>query len=280
VTSPGAGPPPSSENNERGPGPAGGAGRPSFVALRGAVGFLTPLFGAAPPSPQALWWFPAVGAVLGLAVGTVWWVAGQWWPPLVAAAITVAADLALTGMLHADGLCDAADGLLPHLDRERRLAVMSEPGVGAFGMAVTAVVLLLRWSALASMHPAPLLVAALWAASRTWMSAAVVGVRYARADRPGAGDGPGSGGLASAFMSPDQGRQLAPLAIGGVGAALALALVWRPVVGPLAIAAGTVAAVGVVLLAIRRVGGFTGDVLGAAGIVGETVGLVVASARW
>jgi adenosylcobinamide-GDP ribazoletransferase len=62
--------------------------------------------------------------------------------------------------------------------------------------------------------------------------------------------------------------------------AVALAAAWRPAVGPAAVAAGTVAAAGVVWVAWRRVGGFTGDVLGAAGLVGETVGLLAAVARW
>jgi cobalamin synthase len=46
------------------------------------------------------------------------------------------------------------------------------------------------------------------------------------------------------------------------------------------LAAAIVAAAGVLLLAWRRVGGFTGDVLGASGLAGETVGLLVAAARW
>jgi adenosylcobinamide-GDP ribazoletransferase len=47
-----------------------------------------------------------------------------------------------------------------------------------------------------------------------------------------------------------------------------------------AVAAGMLAAIGVVLFARRKLGGFTGDVLGAAGVVGETVALVVAAAKW
>jgi cobalamin synthase len=69
----------------------------------------------------------------------------------VAAAIVVAADLAITRMLHVDGLADS-DGLLPHLDRERRLAVMCAD-VGAFGVAVVTIVLLLQVTALAATEP-------------------------------------------------------------------------------------------------------------------------------
>src|SRR5204862_4098680 len=137
--------------------------------MRRALAFLTPLGGPAAPSPRALAWFPAVGAALGLALGGAWWVAARVWPPAAAAAVVVAADLALTGMLHLDGLVDSADGLLPHLPRDRRLAVMAAPDVGAFGIAIAAAVLLLRWSSFASRPPSVLLVAGLWCVSRTAM---------------------------------------------------------------------------------------------------------------
>ena len=243
--------------------------------LRGAIAFLTPLPGLGDigaPGPDVLWWFPAVGALVGLAVGGVWWVAGRAWPAPVAAGLAVVADLVLTGMLHADGLCDSADGLLPHLGRSRRLEVMAAPDVGAFGVVVVVATLLIRWSALAALRPNPLLTAALWTASRTWMAMVVLGVPYARA-----GEG---GGLASSLVADDNARRLLPLTTGGIAAALLIAVAWRPVVGPLALAAGAVGAAAVVWLAWRRLGGFTGDVLGAAGVIGETVGLVVASARW
>jgi adenosylcobinamide-GDP ribazoletransferase len=187
----------------------------------------------------------------------------------VAAAVALLVDLAVTGLLHVDGLCDAADGLLPPMDRERRLAVMREPPAGAFGVAAVVAVLLTRWIALASVPASILLPVALWTASRAWMATTIAGVPYARSD-----------GLASAFVPADPSRSLLPLAAGGLGAALLVGVTWRPLVGPVAVAGGTLAAAGVVLLARRRLGGFTGDVLGAAGVVGETVGLLVAAARW
>jgi len=79
-------------------------------------------------------WFPLVGAGLGLAAGAAWWGAQQWWPRPVAAGLVLLVDAACTGLLHYDGLADAADGLLPHADRPRRLAIMRTPDVGAFGV--------------------------------------------------------------------------------------------------------------------------------------------------
>lgn len=238
------------------------------LGLRSALSFLTPLGGARPPSGRAWAWFPGVGLTMGLALGGVWWGLGQAWPPWVAAPLVVGGDLVVTGGLHFDGLVDSADGLLAHLDRGRRLAVMAEPGIGAFGLAAGVTTLLLRAAALAGLRPSPLLLAGLWCASRTWMALAALVLPYAR---PG-------GGLASAFL--DGHRRPVPIAAMGLAGSLGLVMAWRPLAGAVALAAATLAAGGVVLLGRRRLGGFTGDVLGAAGVVGETVGLLVAAARW
>jgi adenosylcobinamide-GDP ribazoletransferase len=233
--------------------------------MRAALSFLTPLGGPARVSSSALSWFPVVGAGLGLVLGMAWWAAAGLWPPLVAAAVVVALDLALTGMLHLDGLADTADGLLaPHLDRDRRLAVMADVDTGAFAVGAVGAVLLLRLSALTVLAPAPLLVAGLWCASRTAMAVGARALGYAR-----------SSGLASPFLG---GRPALPAVVGGT---LSLALLGgRGIAGMAAILAATVAAAGVLGAARRRLGGFTGDVLGAAGMVAETAGLVVAAARW
>jgi len=231
--------------------------------VRRALSFLTPFAGARDPAPTALLWFPIVGALLGFAVGGVWHLAEWLWPSLVAALLVVVADLVFTGMLHFDGLVDSADGLLPHLATERRLEVMAEPTAGAFGLGVGVVVLALRGAALATLQPSALLLAGLWCASRTLMAATMVRVPYAR---PG-------GGLAAAFLT----ARVRPIAAEGVMSALVLAALWRPIPGPLTVLAALAAGIGVVRLAQRRIGGFTGDVLGAAGMVTETVGLVVAA---
>jgi adenosylcobinamide-GDP ribazoletransferase len=233
--------------------------------VKAALGFLTPLGGASTPSPRAVRWFPVVGLLVGLAVGGVWRGAEELWTPAVAAALAVAADLAFTGMLHFDGLVDSADGLLPHLDRQRRLEVMAEPTVGAFGVVVAGVVLLLRWAALASMGANVLLVAGLWVLSRTLMATVLTSVPYARGE-----------GLASVF------RGAGGTTVTLLGVIAASVLVGRGIGLPVfaVLIAAWLAGSGVVALAWRRLGGFTGDVLGAAGVVAETVGLLVAAAKW
>lgn len=235
--------------------------------MREALGFLTPLGGARTPTPAALRWFPAVGAAIGLFLGGLWWAAAQLWPPAVAAAVVVVADLVATGMLHFDGLADAADGLLPHLGVERRLEVMAGPEVGAFGVVAVAAAVLVRFAALLALRPAPLLLAGLWCASRGAMAGTVERVPYAR---PG-------GGLVSAFGGSRVPVSL--LAVAGV-AALGVASAWEVPAGPVAVGVCLAGFAAVVGFARRRVGGYTGDVLGAAGVLGETLGLLTAAARW
>ena len=169
--------------------------------------------------------FPWSGSSSASSLGGLWWAAAKVWPLPVAALLVVAADLGLTGMLHLDGLADCADGLLPHMSRERRLEVMREPTVGAFGVGAVVVVLLGRFAVFATLRPAPLLVAALWCASRTAMAAVVGRVPYARARR-------------TAWPAPSWAR---PVPVGAVvvvaAATAALAAAWSVPAGPVAVAA-------------------------------------------
>jgi adenosylcobinamide-GDP ribazoletransferase len=248
--------------------------------VRAAVAFLTPFGGARPPDDTTLDWFPLVGAGLGLALGGLWWVVIRVWTSPVAAALVVVADLGLTGLLHFDGLIDSADGLLPPLDQTRRLEVMADPHAGAFGVAAAAAVLLVRWASLAALRPGVLLVGGLWCLSRTAMAVVARTQPYVR----------GEGGLAHAFgvrpAPPGRGggtwrgvRPWLSLAAGGALTALLLGF-WQPGPGAAAGGAAVLVAAAVVVLARRRIGGYTGDVLGACGVLAESAGLIVAAARW
>ena len=228
-----------------------------------ALGFLTIVGGARVPDARTLRWFPPIGAGIGAVLALTWVGAGELWPPAVAAVVVVAIDLAVTGMLHVDGLADTADGVLPHLDRERRLEVMRSPDVGAFALAVVPTVLLARWAALATDRIEPLALVAVWAASRTAMATIPALVPYARDD-----------GLASPFVAGSSRRTalwLVPCA--------ALLVAVHELTGGAALVAGLAIGAGVVTLARRRVGGFTGDVLGAAGVLVETGALLALAAR-
>jgi adenosylcobinamide-GDP ribazoletransferase len=148
---------------------------------------------------------------------------------------------------------------------------MAEPGVGAFGVAAGATTLILRTAALATIAAEsgtnPLLLAALWWVGRASMTAAAAVLSYARRH-----------GLATAFLSPSAAERAARIASAAaiviVGAALGA-------VSPASLIAIPVAAAGAAglhVLARRRIGGYTGDTLGAGGVLAETAGLLAAAA--
>ncbi len=264
-------------HGEHGAGQGPHDGMPRRGGFAGAVGLLTVVGGASPPTEGSVAWFPVVGAAIGATLAVVWWATWGVFPAAVSAAIVIGLDLGLTGMLHADGLIDSADGLLAHMETSRRLEVMVEPGVGAFGIAAFGAVLLLRFGALASLQApslwrAVLLLGGIWAISRSIMALATVHLHYAR-----------PGGLATGLIGSDaSGRTAwasgAPLL--GVVAGLVALGAWSRTNGLPAGAGELVAAGAVFWLAVRRIGGYTGDVLGAAGYVGEALALALATAKW
>jgi adenosylcobinamide-GDP ribazoletransferase len=177
----------------------------------------------------------------------------------------MAVGLAVTGLLHFDGLADSADGLFCHASPAERLRIMRAPEVGAFGVVAVAVALLLQVSALASQAVSIVLVAAVWSASRTAVIAAPVWLPYAR-----------DAGIAAPMLGV--GTSAWPLAaLVPIGVVAAAADGWR---GAVAVATTILVVVAVLALGRRRIGGFTGDVLGAAIVAGETLGLVVGAAKW
>jgi adenosylcobinamide-GDP ribazoletransferase len=241
--------------------------------MRRALSFLTVLGRADVPNERTLSWFPVVGLAVGAAVGGAWWAAGRLWPAAVAAVVAVAVDAALTGCLHLDGLADSADGLIPPVTRQRRFEIMADPRVGAFGAVALLVVLGLRVAALAATPAKVLVVAALWCGSRTLMAAVARTQPYAHPE----------GGTASAFVTdraerhPVLGRS--GVAVYGLALAVGLAVLGAGTRGIVVVAAEIAAVAAVVWFARRRLGGYTGDVLGAGGVIGETVGLLVLVAR-
>jgi len=205
---------------------------------------------------------PAVGAALGLvAAGTVRLLPAS---PLLAAALTVAAVAALTRGLHLDGLADTADGLGTYGDPERALAVMKAPDVGAFGVVTVVLALLVQTAALAGVTLAGAVTAL--AAGRlavTW--ACRRGVPAARPD--------GLGALVAGTV-PVAAALAATAAVVGLAVP---AVPDRPWQGPLAVGLALAASLLLTRHTVRRLGGITGDVLGAAVEVTTTAALVVLS---
>lgn len=106
----------------------------------------------------AVGWFPVVGAFVGLATAGVFVAALRLWTAPVAAALAVAFGLLLTGGFHEDGFTDAADGLGGGWTKERVLEIMKDSRIGAYGAMALWCTLTLRWTALWSLE-----LKALWA---------------------------------------------------------------------------------------------------------------------
>lgn len=211
--------------------------------------------------------FPLTGAGLGLVAGLVFAAAaGIGLPPPIAAALAIGALALLTGALHEDGLADVADGLGGGATAGARLAIMRDPRLGSFGVLALVLTLLLRVACLAALAEPFLVLAALLAAgalSRAPLPVMMAVLPAARLD-----------GLAATAGRPASGRAVAAVAFAAVLAGLALG----PIAGGVALLAAGAAAGSIGALALRRIGGITGDVLGAAQQVAEVAVLLVAVA--
>lgn len=233
-------------------------------AALAALGLLTRI-----PVPARVWqcpgvqsrslpWYPLVGLLLGaLLAALAWLLHGA--PPLLAAALLVAAWAWLSGGLHLDGLADSADAWVGGLgDRERTLAIMKDPRSGPAGVTALVLVLLLKTAALAALAGTAWQL--LWLApllARAALTAAFLALPYVRAGGMGAG-------LAGAARGPCAIALLVTL-----GLALAAGMP-----GAFALLAGA----GVFALWRRacreRLGGITGDTCGALAELVETAVLV------
>ena len=238
-----------------------------------AVTFLTTL-PIAKPSCNAgrladgAWAFPLVGAGIGALAGFIFLLAqvlrlGDW----LAALLAVLAGIVLTGALHEDGLADTADGLIGGRDRDHALAIMRDSRNGTFGVLAIVLSVLLRAAALVGIADAAqvgLALIAAHAASRAALPIAMRAMMPARSEGLGA----------------SAGRPHAAFAVlaGTIGTLISLAAL-DPRRGAMALGIFAAAVFGAGLLARRRIGGYTGDILGAFQQIGEIAMLLTAAAR-
>jgi adenosylcobinamide-GDP ribazoletransferase len=218
-------------------------------------------------------WAPLVGLALGgIATGTA--VLGdRWISPLAGAVLGIAVLALLTRGLHLDGLADTADGLGPLRERERALQVMHQSDVGPFGVVTLVLTLLLQVACLAA------LLETRWGWLAFWSAVAVARLAMTRTGLPGVAtaDGSSLGALVSDTVSVPWFAAWGVVLLGLLAAATTGHL------GP----AGRLAASGLAgLLAAEllhrrartRLGGVTGDVMGAMGETATVVTLLVAAA--
>ena len=207
---------------------------------------------------RVAWAFPLVGLGLALVGALIYGFAGWIGLPVAAAAgLTLAWMIIATGAMHEDGLADTFDGLWGAFTPERRLEIMKDSQIGTYGVLALILVTGLRWIALIAAGPLALIAAA--TASRGLMPAVMAHVPHAR-----------DTGLSHSVGRPSETTAYVALAIsvlvviacaglGGVlGFVIAAALVW-----------------GLSLLAQQRIGGQTGDILGASQQIAECAILLV-----
>ncbi len=215
---------------------------------------------------KAAWAYPVAGAIVGFlaacAGGIALWLGLA---PYLAAALAVATMVILTGAMHEDGLADSADGLWGGWDKERRLEIMKDSRIGSYGVLALGLSLILRVSALGVLFSAghvfaPLILAG--ALSRSGMPPIMAMVEPAR-----------STGLAA-----DTGRPSAPTALLAVGIGTGFALVFAGGAGLPALLVAGLAFWAAASVAAAKIGGHTGDTLGAAQQLGEIAVLLSLSA--
>lgn len=193
-------------------------------------------------------------------------------PPLLVGALVLVVTVLYSGALHLDGLADTADGLSASRERERALAVMGTGDVGPSGVAALVLTLLVQASALAVLLPstegATLAVVALLASRLTLAWGCWSRVPVARGHGLGASVG-GSVPTASAALAT-----AVALALSSVAGHLA-GTSWYA--GPLCVVVALLGAGLVLRTAVRRLGGMTGDVLGAGVEVALAAALALAT---
>ncbi len=213
---------------------------------------------AAARGAGAAWAYPLVGAMLGLAAGTLGWaLLSMGVSAGMTAVFVIAIQVVMTGAMHEDGLADMADGM-GGFTLERRLDIMKDSRIGAYGAIALVLALLARHAGISGLSAAelPLAMLALGAGSRALMVAVMAWLPTARPS-----------GLSATAGKPNA---LPALVIGLLACLLGLG--WS---GVLVVLGMAVAVAVIALVAKARFGGQTGDILGASQQSAEIIGLAL-----
>jgi adenosylcobinamide-GDP ribazoletransferase len=214
---------------------------------------------------DGVWAWPVAGALTGGIGGAAYWLgSGCGVPAFIAAIWSLAAMLLATGALHEDGLADTADGLGGGRTVARKLEIMRDSRIGSFGALALMLAVTLRVGCVALLEQPGAVMAALVNAAVAGRGAMLVVLLVARPAR--------AEGMAAPLGEAHPVRILA-------GLALAAAIVLLPG-GRAALAAAYVVAILLAWVARRLVGGYTGDVLGAAEQLAECAALTACVTRW
>jgi len=199
---------------------------------------------------RAMRYFPAVGLIVGVLAGLAFAISSFFWPKTLAVLAAMAAAILVTGALHEDGWSDMVDGFGGGWDREKVLAIMRDSCVGSFGATGLAMLLLVRFFALieVDMLLVPVALIAGHAVSRLCSTCVFRALDYARPE-----------GKAKPFSNKLGKGDMIFAAVTAILPVLLLSP--RQSIPGLILAAG--ATFWMARLFQRRIGGYTGDCLGA-----------------
>jgi len=214
---------------------------------------------------QAIWAAPLAGLVVAVIAALVFAVAtGLGLSSATAAALTLAASMLATGCLHEDGLSDVVDGFGGGKSRERKLEIMRDSRIGAYGASALALSIRIRLTALSGISTPFSALATLIAAhmaSRGLLGTFMHLLPPARSDGLSASAGTVSINTALAGAVIGAASLLLLSAGGAISAAILLAAIF----------------LGLRALCLRQIGGHTGDTIGALQQLAEIAVLLVAS---
>lgn len=239
---------------------------PAFHDLASAFALLTrlPVPAHRPQGARSAWAWPLVGAVVGgIAAALAWGATALGAPPGPVAALVLAAQALMTGALHEDGLADTADGLMGGQTRERRLEIMKDSRIGSFGALALLLVTLARWSAIVALIGSGSFGALIAAGAVSRAPMAILMAALPNARPSGLSHLMGRPAAHVVALACALALTLALLTSGG--GTLLMALYAAPLILALASAARS------------RIGGQTGDILGAGQQLTEAAALTAAA---
>jgi adenosylcobinamide-GDP ribazoletransferase len=227
---------------------------------------------------RSLRYFPLVGGVVGLLNVAVWWISIQWLPPSVAVGLMLAASLLVTGAFHEDGFTDACDGFGGGATTEQTLLIMKDSRIGAFGAIGIFMLLGLKWTVVVNLPPAslPLVIVSAHVVSRWCAIGLVWRLRYVRSGNDGKSQ-PFDGGLSARewLLSGLLGAALVAMVAAVTGVSGSRIEAGAECLG---IAAAAIMAAGCGVYFKARIGGYTGDCLGATQQLSELAFMLAALA--
>ena len=242
--------------------------KPFFAAVQFLTIFPLPASwgGGEQELSRSVAFFPVVGLLIGVLVATLDYGLARIFPQLLSSVFVVIALLGVSGGLHIDGLADTADGFFSSRPREQMLEIMRDSRTGPMGVAAVVCVISMKIAAVASI-PSPLRWGTILLIPLAGRCAMVVEMAVLPYVRP-------EGGLGTVFQ-----RSGSRLHAAGALAALALvgwlATAWM---GVAAWAASLAVTLILAAYAYRKIGGLTGDVLGASCEIVEVIPALVAVA--